>query len=89
MQKSMQPPLPFSLLLLLHGQLKYLPLQLSQEAQQGLDFGGDHLGQVHVGESGTAGGGGLSVGSDSCIRKCKRSGIGFSSHLVNRHIRNY
>ena len=50
MQES-KPPLPFSLLLLLHDQLNYLPLQLSQEAQQGLDFGGDYLGQVHVGES--------------------------------------
>jgi len=73
MQES-KPPLPFSLLLLLHGQLQYLPLQLSQQTQQGLDFGSGHAGQAHAGGCGMTASGSLSSGSDvyAGIFPCQR-----------------
>ena len=45
----MQPPFPFRLPPFLHHQLQFLPLPFSQQPQQGLDFGGGHIGQVYAG----------------------------------------
>ena len=44
----MQPSLPFRLPPLLHYQFHSLPLHFGQQSQQGLDFGRDHLVQVHA-----------------------------------------
>jgi len=66
----MQPPRPLGLAPLLHWQFHFLALPFSQESHQVLDFGNGLHFQIHAGESGTAGGGGLSGGSDSWIRKC-------------------
>ena len=54
----MQTPLPLGFVPLVHKQFHFLAVHVSQEAQQGLDFGGGHLGHIHAGESGTAGGDG-------------------------------
>ena len=57
---SMQSPLPLGFAPLLQ-QFQFQAFYVGQEAEQGLDFGGGHLGQVHAGDAGTVGGGG-SVG---------------------------
>jgi hypothetical protein len=74
---SMQPPLPFRLPPLLHNQRQFLPLQVRQQAQQGLDFRGGNSWIGPCRECGTAGGGSLSGESDSgvggsaiCLEPC-------------------
>ena len=52
----MQSPLPLGFAPLLHQQFQFQAFYVGQEAQQRLDFGGGHLGQVHAGDAGTVGG---------------------------------